>query len=110
MTGYQPGMATEDALTLALLLAQPECTPKTLPSFFRACDAARRPRAERIQKTSYSLGEIYQLDEEDAPAEGQNPYESESLVTILKCDLTGEAVGDRIQGRREFSIRWDVLR
>lgn len=52
------GQCIEDALVLAHVLGRVR-DAKHLPAAFRAYDAIRRPRAQKVVKTSQEAGELY---------------------------------------------------
>jgi salicylate hydroxylase len=58
--GSGAGQAVEDALILAEVLADINTkTAADIPKAFRAYDAIRRPRSQKIVKTSREAGEMY---------------------------------------------------
>lgn len=59
--GAGAGQGLEDAYFLARLLADPSITSAQLPALLDRYDAIRRPRACRVQRTSWEAGELYEL-------------------------------------------------
>lgn len=56
--GAGAGQAIEDSYVLSQLLAHPECTADTIPSFLVAYERVRRPRASRQQTHCRETGEV----------------------------------------------------
>ncbi|MCY1419555.1 Salicylate hydroxylase [compost metagenome] len=65
--GAGAGQGLEDAYFLARLLAEPQVCAGDLSALLETYDALRRPRACRVQRTSWEAGELYELR---APAVG----------------------------------------
>lgn len=59
--GAGAGQGLEDAWLLARLLADPQVLASRPHSVLEAYDAIRRPRACRVQRTSWEAGELYEL-------------------------------------------------
>ncbi|ANJ56236.1 salicylate 1-monooxygenase [Pseudomonas silesiensis] len=59
--GAGAGQGLEDAWLLARLLADPQVLASRPHSVLEAYDASRRPRACRVQRTSWEAGELYEL-------------------------------------------------
>ncbi|PBS13994.1 salicylate 1-monooxygenase [Lysobacteraceae bacterium NML93-0792] len=59
--GAGAGQGLEDAYFFAQLLADPAIARERLPELLAAYDAVRRPRACRVQQTSWEAGELYEL-------------------------------------------------
>jgi salicylate hydroxylase len=59
--GAGAGQGLEDAYFFARLLSDPALTRAQLPALLEAYDAIRRPRACRVQRTSWEAGELYEL-------------------------------------------------
>lgn len=59
--GAGAGQGLEDAYFFARLLADPDIARVHLPDLLGAYDAVRRPRACRVQQTSWEAGELYEL-------------------------------------------------
>lgn len=59
--GAGAGQGLEDAWLLARLLADPQVLASRPHSVLKAYDAIRRPRACRVQRTSWEAGELYEL-------------------------------------------------
>lgn len=67
--GAGAGQGLEDAYFLARLLGDPQVSQGNLGELLAAYDALRRPRACRVQRTSWEAGELYELRD---PAVGDN--------------------------------------
>lgn len=65
--GAGAGQALEDAFVLSSLLADPriQSAAADIPKAFRAYDAIRRPRSQRVVTSSRAAGEIYSYDGPD---------------------------------------------
>lgn len=61
--GAGAGQAIEDALVLSNLLAQVR-SPTDLDNAFRAYDAIRKPRSQRVVTTSREASHIYEMENE----------------------------------------------
>jgi salicylate hydroxylase len=59
--GALAGQAIEDALFLTWLLSQPSIKRANLADALQVYDAVRRPRANKVTKTSFEAGEIYEF-------------------------------------------------
>lgn len=59
--GAGAGQGLEDAYFFARLLSDPALSRAQLPALLEAYDAIRRPRACRVQRTSWEAGELYEL-------------------------------------------------
>ncbi|WP_330115516.1 salicylate 1-monooxygenase [Pseudomonas sp. JS3066] len=59
--GAGAGQGLEDAYFLARLLGDPNVSQGNLDGLLAAYDALRRPRACRVQRTSWEAGELYEL-------------------------------------------------
>lgn len=59
--GAGAGQGLEDAWLLARLLADPKVLEKRPQAVLDAYDAVRRPRACRVQRTSWEAGELYEF-------------------------------------------------
>lgn len=59
--GAGAGQGLEDAYFFARLLAEPGWTRDQVPDLLEAYDRIRRPRACRVQQTSWEAGELYEL-------------------------------------------------
>jgi len=59
--GAGAGQGLEDAYFFAQLLADPAIAQARLPGLLAAYDTIRRPRACRVQRTSWEAGELYEL-------------------------------------------------
>lgn len=59
--GAGAGQGLEDAHLLAHLLAEPGLTGAQLPEVLQVYDQLRRPRACRVQQTSWETGELYEM-------------------------------------------------
>ena len=59
--GAGAGQGLEDAWLLARLLADPQVLASRPQAVLEAYDAIRRPRACRVQRTSWEAGELYEL-------------------------------------------------
>ncbi|SDS22720.1 salicylate 1-monooxygenase [Pseudomonas oryzae] len=59
--GAGAGQGLEDAWLLARLLSDPQVLSSTPATMLNAYDAIRRPRACRVQRTSWEAGELYEL-------------------------------------------------
>lgn len=59
--GAGAGQGLEDAYLLAHLLAEPGLARNAIPAVLDAYDRIRRPRACRVQRTSWEAGELYEL-------------------------------------------------
>lgn len=63
--GAGAGQAIEDAAVLAAVLADPSVrTAADIPMAFRAYDAIRRPRSQKVVSTSRVAGEVYRFEGE----------------------------------------------
>ncbi|WP_280349239.1 salicylate 1-monooxygenase [Pseudomonas sp. BN414] len=67
--GAGAGQGLEDAYFLARLLGDPHVSQGNLDELLAAYDALRRPRACRVQRTSWEAGELYELRD---PVAGDN--------------------------------------
>ncbi len=67
--GAGAGQGLEDAYFLARLLGDPHLSQGNLDELLAAYDALRRPRACRVQRTSWEAGELYELRD---PLAGDN--------------------------------------
>jgi hypothetical protein len=56
--GAGSGMALEDGIVLAYLLAQRSCRPDNIAAFLRVVDAVRRPRCNRVQQIAWDQGAL----------------------------------------------------
>jgi salicylate hydroxylase len=59
--GAGAGQGLEDAWLLARLLGDPRAGEADASTILKAYDAVRRPRACRVQRTSWEAGELYEL-------------------------------------------------
>lgn len=59
--GAGAGQGLEDAYFLARMLGDPQVSIDNLSALLAAYDALRRPRACRVQRTSWEAGELYEL-------------------------------------------------
>ncbi|MBO3273718.1 salicylate 1-monooxygenase [Pseudomonas sp. Milli4] len=59
--GAGAGQGLEDAYFLARLLGEPQLRASDLSALLESYDALRRPRACRVQRTSWETGELYEL-------------------------------------------------
>jgi salicylate hydroxylase len=59
--GAGAGQGLEDAWLLARLLADPQVLDSQPQAVLAAYDAIRRPRACRVQRTSWEAGELYEM-------------------------------------------------
>ncbi|CAE6377744.1 unnamed protein product [Rhizoctonia solani] len=59
--GALAGQAIEDALFLTWLLSQPSIKRANLADALQVYDSVRRPRANKVTKTSFEAGEIYEF-------------------------------------------------
>ncbi|MOA38070.1 Salicylate hydroxylase [compost metagenome] len=59
--GAGAGQGLEDAYFLARLLGDVRADASNLAELLEAYDALRRPRACRVQRTSWEAGELYEL-------------------------------------------------
>lgn len=63
--GAGAGQAIEDAAVLSAVLADPSIrTAADIPSAFRAYDAIRRPRSQKVVSTSRMAGKVYNFEGE----------------------------------------------
>ncbi|KZP07956.1 FAD/NAD(P)-binding domain-containing protein [Athelia psychrophila] len=60
--GSGAGQAIEDAYVLAALLANPKCTPSSLPRVLQIYDEVRRPKASNVWHLSRTNGLIYEFN------------------------------------------------
>jgi len=58
--GNGASQGIEDAHVLASLLSHPKTTRDTVPQALKVYDEIRRPRAQRMQDTSYEAAQIYE--------------------------------------------------
>lgn len=58
--GAGAGQALEDAYVLSELLADPRCDRSSVEDVLAAFETVRRPRASRVQTTSFEAGELYE--------------------------------------------------
>ncbi|KAF1812872.1 FAD/NAD(P)-binding domain-containing protein [Eremomyces bilateralis CBS 781.70] len=64
--GAGAGQAIEDALVLAEVLSSLDVKrPADLPAAFQAYDAMRRPRSQKVVRTSREVGDVYRLEGPD---------------------------------------------
>ncbi|AKC80633.1 salicylate hydroxylase [Xanthomonas arboricola] len=59
--GAGAGQGLEDAFFLTGLLADPEMTRDDVHALLQAYEAIRKPRAQRVQTTSWEAGELYEF-------------------------------------------------
>ena len=59
--GAGAGQGLEDAWLLARLLSDPQILISTPADVLNAYDSIRRPRACRVQRTSWQAGELYEF-------------------------------------------------
>ncbi|MBT8767041.1 salicylate 1-monooxygenase [Metapseudomonas boanensis] len=69
--GAGAGQGLEDAYFLARLLGDPQVDGGNLSTLLAAYDALRRPRACRVQRTSWEAGELYELRDSVVGADEQ---------------------------------------
>jgi salicylate hydroxylase len=62
--GAGAGQAIEDALILSSLLGQVTCTAE-IEQAFKAYDAVRRPRSQRVVTTSRDAGSLYEMEDKE---------------------------------------------
>ncbi|MFZ6049258.1 salicylate 1-monooxygenase [Pseudomonas sp. CR3202] len=69
--GAGAGQGLEDAYFLARLLGDPQASQDNLGELLAAYDALRRPRACRVQRSSWEAGELYELRDPAVGADEQ---------------------------------------
>jgi salicylate hydroxylase len=69
------GQALEDAAVLSRILGLVE-EPSQLPRAFKAYDAVRRPRAQKVVATSLECGKVYALMNEETGEDRENIVEN----------------------------------
>jgi salicylate hydroxylase len=77
--GAGAGQGLEDAWLLARLLADPRVLQRDAKQVLEVYDAIRRPRACRVQRTSWEAGELYEF--RDAKVADQEPLLSTTLAS-----------------------------
>ena len=86
------GQGLEDAVVLARLLANVEST-SDVEAAFEIYDNMRRPRAQKVVRTSYDAGEIYHWRDPEIGSDMEKIVENgnQRLDWIWKHDLAGDA-------------------
>lgn len=89
--GAGAGMAVEDALILAKMLASID-RPSELDLAFAAYDAVRRPRSQRLVTSSRAVGKVYNLENSviGDDMEATRGYLEHAWDWIWKEDLGGQ--------------------
>ena len=64
--GAGAGQGLEDAYFLARLLGDPRLTSDNLPAVLATYDELRRPRACKVQRTSWETGELFEMRDPEA--------------------------------------------
>ncbi|CAD1796219.1 salicylate 1-monooxygenase [Xanthomonas arboricola pv. juglandis] len=95
--GAGAGQGLEDAYFLARLLGEPRLTRAALPQVLAIYDRIRRPRACRVQQTSWDAGELYEFRDPDIGSEDAalGKRLAERFDWIWNHDLDGEVVQAR---------------
>lgn len=93
--GAGAGQGLEDAWLLAGLLADPNVLGSPVQAVLEAYDAVRRPRACRVQRTSWEAGELYEFRD---PAVLDDPQ------------LLGKVLGERFDWLWNHDLQDDLKR
>ncbi|WP_342245508.1 salicylate 1-monooxygenase [Pseudomonas sp. OTU5201] len=103
--GAGAGQGLEDAYFLARLLGDPQVSQGNLGELLAAYDALRRPRACRVQRTSWEAGELYELRD---PTIGDNEQSLGATLAsrfdwLWNHDLDGDVAEARAR------LGWETL-
>jgi salicylate hydroxylase len=103
--GAGAGQGLEDAWLLARLLADPQVLASRPHSVLEAYDAIRRPRACRVQRTSWEAGELYEL--RDPVVAGNEQLLGKTLAERFEWLWDHDMQSDLQQARNQLG--WKVL-
>jgi salicylate hydroxylase len=95
--GAGAGQGLEDAWLLARLLSDPRVLQSDAKKVLEVYDAIRRPRACRVQRTSWEAGELYEF--RDREVEDNEPLLSSTLASrfdwLWNHDMESDLAGAR---------------
>jgi salicylate hydroxylase len=97
--GAGAGQGLEDAWLLARLLGDPRACETEASKILSVYDAIRRPRACRVQRTSWEAGELYELRDPEVAA--NEPLLSSTLASrfdwLWNHDMQADLEASRAQ-------------
>lgn len=103
--GAGAGQGLEDAWLLARLLADPQVLASRPQAVLEVYDAIRRPRACRVQRTSWEAGELYEL--RDPAVDDNEPLLSKTLAERFDWLWSHDMQGDLQEAREQLG--WKTL-
>lgn len=101
--GAGAGQALEDALVMCELLADDAVrSTQDIPKAFQAYDAVRRPRSQRVVRTSQEAGELYVSHPEGGKRMELRENLLERFRWIWECDMVEQVDQARAYLHREI--------